>query len=75
MSPCEFRPGKTDYNPGVVVCNTVEALPAAQAKNEGAFSIAELKLLLCGVDNPKAREDCPAYSNLCTHGKKSSWAK
>lgn len=75
MSPCEFRPGKTDYNPGVVVCNTAEALLAAQAINKGMFSIAELKLLLCDVDNQKARKDCPAYSNLCAHGNNSSWAK
>jgi len=39
MSPCEFRPGRTDYDPGVVVCNTAEALLAAQAKNEGMFSM------------------------------------
>lgn len=67
---CEHSPSRSG------ICNTIAAIKRVIEKTEGVLSVAELKALLCDDSDSGAREtECPAYNDLCEHGRASQWAR
>lgn len=75
MPKCEFRPGRQNCPNKAVVCDTIEVFKGLLAELEGVLKIEELKKALCDYDDPKAREQCPAYDSLAKDGTQSPWVK
>lgn len=73
--PCEFS--IISMNGRLPVCNKLAVLPEIIKRHEieDIYTVAQLREIICNSDDPGARKECHAHSNLEENGRSSLYCK